>query len=478
MYPLSLDQSPRFSQQQQVSQQQQIQISAKLIASIKILQLSAEELEQTVAREALENPAFEMEETGQCQNCGMPMKDGMCPNCGTMVSAAQADGTREWDDFSDPGLVGNDEEDFDPLARVQDAASLEEVLLWQMQAIIDPDDLPIAQYLIGSLDGHGYIRTSVEEVARILRVDVERVQRVLSLLQMQEPVGVGARDLRECLLIQLRWFREQGQPQPLAEELVSHHLLPLGEHRFMEIAREVHVPSSHVRQAWQFIRTNLNPYPAHAYDSSATSFSGGRVHTTLVRPDVVIRRTENGFEAEVVENKKYLFRVNSTYHKLFTGLDPSQSSEEDRKHIRQYTSRAQFFIDCIRQRWETLKKISDALVEYQYEFLEHGVRSQRPLTRGALAERVDLHESTISRATANKFVLLPEGRTIPFDDFFDSSLRVKDALRELIANEDRRHPLSDEDLAALLAERGMNVARRTVAKYRESMHILPSRLRS
>ncbi len=466
-----------LEQSQQPSQQQQINISAKLIASIKILQLSAEELEQSIAQEMLENPAFEMEEIGQCQRCGMQMKDGLCPNCGVTVSVPSTDGAREWDDFNETGQVGSEEEDFDPLARVQDAASLEEVLLWQMQAIIPPADLPIAEYLIGSLDSHGYISTSVEEAARILRVEPGRVQCVLSLLQMQEPVGVGARDLRECLLIQLQWFREQGKPHPLAEVLVDQYLHQLGDHRFMDIAREIHVPSSQVRQTWQFIRTNLNPYPAHAYDPSATSFSGGRVHTTLVRPDVVIRRTETSFEAEVVENKKYLFRVSPTYRRLFMSLDPSQSSEEDRQHIRQYTSRAQFFIDCIHQRWETLKKISDALVEYQYEFLEKGVRYLRPLTRGELADKVELHESTISRATANKFVLLPEGRTIPFDDFFDASLRAKDTLRELIDSEDRRHPLSDEELAEKLADRGMNVARRTVAKYRESMHILPSRLR-
>jgi RNA polymerase sigma-54 factor len=466
-----------LDQSQNQSLQPQVNISAKLIASIKILQLSAEELEQEIAQEALDNPAFEVEELGQCQRCGAQMKDGLCPTCGGTVSTSQSDGVRDWDDFSDPGLVGGDDEDFDPLARVQDAASLQEVLLWQMQAIIDPADLPIAEYLIGSLDSHGYILTSVEEVARILRVEVERVQRVLSLLQMQEPVGIGARDPRECLLIQLRWFREQGKPQPLAEELVARYLPRLAERRFMEIAREIHVPSSHVREAWKFIRANLNPYPAHAFDSSATSFSGGRVHTTLVRPDVVIRRTETGFEAEVVENKKYQFRVNPTYRNLITALDPAHSSEEDRQHIRQYTSRAQFFIDCIHQRWETLRKISDALVEYQYEFLEKGNRALRPLTRGELAEHVGLHESTISRATANKFVLLPEGRTIPFDDFFDGSLRAKDTLRELIDSEDPRHPFSDEELAALLAQRGMNVARRTVAKYRESMHILPSRLR-
>ncbi|HEX6779221.1 MAG TPA: RNA polymerase factor sigma-54 [Ktedonobacterales bacterium] len=465
-----------LDQGQNLSPQQSVNISAKLIASIKILQLSAEELEQSIAQEALENPAFEMEELSQCQRCGTQMKEGVCPNCGSTTGSAKAEGAPEWDDYNDPGVGAGDEEEYDPLARVVASASLAETLLWQMQAIIEPDDLPIAEYLIGSLDTHGYLLISVEEVARTLRVEVARVERVLSILQMQEPVGIGARNLRECLLIQLRWFREQGNPQPLAERLISEYLTLLGERRFMEIAREVHIPSSQVRQAWQFIKANLNPYPAHAYDPSDNGGSG-RAHTTLVRPDVVIRRTETGFEAEVMENKKYMFRVNSTYRNLVSALDPSQSSEEDRQHIRHYTSRAQFFIDCIHQRWETLKKISDALVEYQWDFLENGVSSLRPLTRGELAAKVGLHESTISRATANKFVLLPEGRTIPFDDFFDASLRAKDALRELIEAEDCKHPLSDEELAALLAKKGLNVARRTVAKYRESMRILPSRLR-
>jgi RNA polymerase sigma-54 factor len=466
-----------MKQEAVASQQTTINISAKLIASIKILQLSAEELEQLVALEKLENPAFETDELSQCQRCGAQMKDGACPNCGTTAGSSRADETPEWEDYNEPGLLGGEEDEYDPLARVESLESLEEGLLSHMRTVVAPEDFPIAEYLIGNLDSHGYLQVTVEEAARTLRVDPERVLYVLDILQMQEPVGIGARDLRECLLIQLRWFREQCRPQPLAEQLVDRYLTQLGEHRFAEIAREVHAPGSHVRQAWQFIRTNLTPFPAHVYDASASAGAGARAHTTLVRPDVVIRRTEDGFEAEVVENKKYLFRVNSTYHHLAKHLDQQQSSEEERQHIRQYTSRAQFFIDCIHQRWETLKKISDALVEYQYEFLEKGVRHLRPLTRGELAQKVGLHESTISRATANKFVLLPEGRTIPFDDFFDGSLRAKDALRELIAGEDPRHPLSDEELAAALAEQELVVARRTVAKYRESLRILPSRLR-
>jgi RNA polymerase sigma-54 factor len=466
-----LEQSPT------ISQQNSLNISAKLIASIKILQLSAEELAQSVALELRENPAFEVEELSQCQRCGAQMREGACPNCGTTASSSKADETPEWEDYNEPGMLGGEEEEYDPLARVESLESLEEMLLSHMRTMVSPEDFPIAEYLVGNLDSHGYLQVSIEEVARTLRVELERVLQVLDILQMQEPVGIGARDLRECLLIQLRWFREQGSPQLLAEQLVDRYLMQLGEHRFAEIARDVHVPGSHVRAAWQFIRANLTPFPAHAYDASVSAGAGARAHTTLVRPDVVIRRTEHGFEAEVVENKKYLFRLNPTYNYLAKHLDSQQSSEEERQHIRQYTSRAQFFIDCIHQRWETLKKISDALVEYQYEFLEKGVRYLSPLTRGELAQKVGLHESTISRATANKFVLLPEGRTISFDEFFDGSLRAKDTLRELIASEDPRHPLSDEELAAELAERGLAVARRTVAKYRESLRILPSRLR-
>ncbi|HEY7125832.1 MAG TPA: RNA polymerase factor sigma-54 [Ktedonobacterales bacterium] len=456
--------------------QTSLNISAKLIASIKILQLSAEELEQLAAVEVRDNPAFEMEEVSQCQCCGTQMKDGICPNCGT-TAGSRAENTPEWEDYNEPGVSSSEEDDYDPLARVESLESLEESLLSHMRTMVSPDDFPIAEYLIWNLDSHGYLQVSVEEAAWTLRVALEQVLHVLDILQMQEPVGIGARDLRECLLIQLRWFRELGSPQPLAEKLVDKYLNQLGEHRFAEIAREVHAPGSHVRQAWQFIRTNLTPFPAHVYDASASAGAGARAHTTLVRPDVVIRRVETGFEAEVVENKKYLFRLNPTYNHLAKHLDRQQSSEEERQHIRHYTSRAQFFIDCIHQRWETLKKISDALVEYQCEFLEKGVRYLVPLTRGELAQKVGLHESTISRATANKFVLLPEGRTIPFDEFFDGSLRAKDTLRELIASEDPRHPLSDEELAAELAERGLVVARRTVAKYRESLRILPSRLR-
>jgi RNA polymerase sigma-54 factor len=327
---------------------------------------------------------------------------------------------------------------------------------------------------------------SVNEASQALEVPERRVAAVLKALQSLDPPGIGARDLRECLLIQLREFERRGEAHPVARPLLERFLHQLGERHFAEIARELGVTSTAVKQAWRFIRSNLHPYPAHAFESAGLPDQGvrdGRERGILVRPDVVIRRTDRGFEAEVVERRRFRFGVNSLYTDLARQVRQSTANrvplnDTERQHVREYSARARFFIECVRQRWETLAVIADALVVFQRDFLEHGVRHLRPLTRGELADYVGLHESTVSRATADKYVLLPSGRTIPFDDFFDGSLAAKDMLRELISGEDHAKPYSDEDLASLLHERGLPLARRTVAKYREAIGILPSRFRS
>jgi RNA polymerase sigma-54 factor len=470
--------------------QQSLNISAKLIESIRILQCSAEELEQSIAQELAEDPAFEVEELEQCLRCGTPLTNSTCPNCDPDPSPAEAatgetlGDLAEWDEYREAQAldlsIPSDDEDYDPLNFVRAGDTLQEHLLVQLGALIPWEDQPIAEYLIGNLDSHGFVTVDVREAAEALEVPVERVERVLAALQSLEPAGIGARDLRECLLIQLRAFRERGMPYPLAERLVKEYLDELGEHHFLEIGRQLSVTSTQVKRAWRFIKANLNPFPAHAFDDEllpGASASSSAAQAVLVKPDVVVRRTANGFEAEVIEERRFHFAVHPAYQALSSNGRAKQMSEDERQHVRHYASRARFFIECVRQRWETLRHISEALIELQCGFLDKGVRYLRPLTRGELAERVGLHESTVSRATANKYVLLPTGRTIPFDDFFDSSLATKDTLRELIESEDPHRPLSDEDLSALLSERGLPIARRTVAKYREAMRILPSRFR-
>ncbi len=480
-----------LEQAQSPSLQSSLNISAKLIASIKILQCSAEELEQTVAREMGENPALEVEELNTCARCGSPLQSGLCVSCDRQAESSARDTlieTASWDDdvrSQGVDLAAGEELDYDPLDFVGTQGSLMDYLLRQLGAILDDRDMPIAEFLVGSLNSHGYVTASVQEATEALRASEADVERVLCALQSLDPPGIGARDLRECLLIQLRVFEERGECHQVARRLLDHCLHSLGEHHFLEIARDLGVTSTQVKQAWRFIRANLNPYPAHAFEAMDVpdlGVSDRSDRSVMVRPDVVIRRTEIGFEAEVVESRRFRFAVNGLYSSLYhqnrshavarVGLN-----EHERQHIREYATRARFFMDCIRQRWETLSVISSALIVHQYEFLAHGVRFLRPLTRGELADYVDLHESTVSRATANKYVLLPNGRTIPFDDFFDGSLAAKDLMRELIAGEDPTKPYSDEELAALLKCRGLPLARRTVAKYREALSILPSRFR-
>ncbi len=466
-------------QHQKTTQQQTHIVTPKLIESLGILHLSSLELEQAISVEQAENPAFDADEVSLCQQCTMPLQGSVCPSCGSANMSATRDALTDWGDIADYGTAGaSDDDDFDPMLRVSATATLPETLLATLSTLLPSEDMPIAEALVGNLDERGYLLMDLHDVAEALALPVARVQAVLDVLQAQEPLGIGARDIIECLLIQLRWFREQGQPQPLAEEVVARHLTDVGQRRFVEIGRELGTTSTHVKKAWHFIKTNLNPYPAHAaIDGFIPRGSNGRGATALIRPDVIIRRNETGFEAEVVERRRFRFGINPSFAVLSAPRDPAIVSDAQRRDMRQYVARAQSFIDNVQQRWKTLKKIADELIVAQYDFLDKGVRWLRPLTRSELALYVGVHEATISRATNDKYVLLPDGRTIPFDDFFDGSLRAKDLLRELITNEDPRHPLSDEDLAVMLSAKGIPVARRTVAKYREALKILPSRFR-
>jgi RNA polymerase sigma-54 factor len=468
--------------------QQTVNISAKLIASIKILQCSAEELEQEIAHELSENPALEAEELAQCLRCGSPLQAGICPTCDR--SAAGTDPRADyaaWDEPISSGadLSAADEHELDPLDFVGANETLEAYLLRQLGAIIGDDEYEIAEYLVGNLNSHGYLTATPAEAAAALHVPEDTVERVLAALQTLDPPGIGARDLRECLLIQLRGFEERGEAPLLARRLIEECLTDLGEHHFAEIARRLGTGVAQVKLGWHFIKQNLNPYPAHAFEPGdlpdvGLSLAGDR--SVVVRPDVVIRQNEHGFEAEVIEQRRFRFNLSPIYSALYPHgrVQASQGglNERERAHIREYASRARFFIECVHQRWETLATITNALIESQHDFLAQGVRHLRPLTRGELADHLGLHESTVSRATANKYVLLPSGRTVSFDDFFDGSLATKDLMRELIAAENPAHPYSDEELAELLRKRGVILARRTVAKYREAMGILPSRLRA
>jgi len=468
-----------------------LRVSAKLITSSTILHLSVEELERAINQEQLENPAFEVEEQRVCLFCGTRMFGQSCTTCGHFAQPEHSmsempnslelpvetawSNAQQFYDFDNFGFAEFDRDDeFDPLASIAAGETLAEILLRQLETLIAPGDKPIAEQLVGNLNERGYLEIGVAEIAEHLHVPVERVDYVLSQLHTLEPLGIGARSLQECLLIQLQALSEQETSPPLAYTLVHGYLDKVGRNQFHEIAHKLKVTEQEVQQAIHYIRTMLHPFPAHTYREEDT-YSRVVNDATYMRPDVIIRKGDTGFEVEIVEEKRYRFRVNAgTVGPLSSSVN---NYEEVQRYIHHHSDRARFFIDCIQRRWRTLKRVAELVVEDQREFLERGVRFLHPLTRAEVAMRLNLDEGTVSRATTNKCALLPNGRLMPFSDFFDGSLGVKDVLREVILSEEPGRRLSDEELARLMHERGIPMARRTVTKYREEMGIGSSRER-
>ncbi|HEY7415153.1 MAG TPA: hypothetical protein VH593_08175, partial [Ktedonobacteraceae bacterium] len=419
--------------------------------------------------------------------CGRALQGNVCTNC---VSAAQpTQQVLDHDDYLDDAALwqfqstsgGSEDEEFDPTTHVAAQMSLAEHLTLSLQAQLPSQDAPIVEYLVGNLDDDGLLRCSVEEVVHLFEVPLERVERAIIALQAMEPIGVGARDVRECLLIQLAYVEAQGIYQPYAREIISRYLPQLSEHKYGQIASQLGITSEMVHQVSEFIKRNLNPYPARGYLGTHLGAGGDVEHVGHVMPDVIItRRPIFGgyqYDVEVVESKRFYLHVSSSYSQLYGEVSGRHSilTEDERRHIQQYVSRAKLFIANINQRRQTLSKITRCLVDMQKDYLDKGIRALRPLTRAKVATELGMHESTVSRATAAKFVMLPNREVIPFSNFFVANLSVKDVIKDLIVHE--LTPLTDQELADMLSDRGIQVARRTVAKYREQLGILPSSLR-
>jgi RNA polymerase sigma-54 factor len=450
----------------------QLKVTPKQIAANYILQMSSAELIEAIAEELDENPALEMTELRACPLCGSRIAGNYCISCFPRTAAGEQ---RVVDDL--PGersqpLLRDDGEEFDPITRAEAGETLEDHLIWSMRVALPRHLHAIADYVIGALDEHGFLTASNAEIINATGASSEDLEEVLTTLRAQEPPGIGARNTTECLLAQLQHLRENGEPVlDLVEPIVKRYLSDLGGRRFREIARKLHVDKGEVIRAWEFIKTHLNPYPASAFASAADA------RRAAVRPDVIIRNVDGELQVEIVESHKFNLHVDSLYSRLARELRNSEASEAERDHVREYVNRARFFIDNVNRRRATIERIAQSLIERQGEYLLNGVQHLVPLTRAEVGNIIGMHESTVSRATAGKFVLIPSGEVVPFSHFFTASLGVKDQIKKMIEGEDPHHPYSDADIAELLAEEGVTLARRTVAKYRDELHIAPARLR-
>jgi RNA polymerase sigma-54 factor len=462
---------------QQLQPMMQAKVTPKQIAANYILQMSSVELQEAIAQELDENPALEMDELPTCPICSSPVMGNYCTECMPRKGEGEDPANLSVDDL--PGdsasRVRDEDDEFDPIARAEADFTLEDHLTWNLHAQLPSSLHHVADHVIGALDSNGFLTESDAEIAATTAVRVADVEQVLNAMKGLEPIGIGSRSITESLLAQIEYLREQDETEvpPHAEAVVGEHLADLGERRFREVAAAIGASQQEVIAVWEFVKANLNPYPTAAFTAAVT----GDAPRTIIRPDVLIRQTDGELVAEVVESRRFTLRVAPIYSSLSAKLRSDETTEDEKQHVRQYVGRAKFFIDNINRRRATIQRIAECLIDRQRDYLTEGVQHLVPLTRAEVGEVIGMHESTVSRATAEKYVMLPSGEVVPFSHFFTASLGVKDQIKRMIEAEDSAHPLSDQEIADALGEEGVALARRTVAKYRDELQILPARLR-
>jgi RNA polymerase sigma-54 factor len=347
--------------------------------------------------------------------------------------------------------------------------SLEDHLMWQLRlSNLDADGQRIGATIIYNLNNDGYLETPVEELATQLETDVAKVEQVLIRVQRLDPPGVGARDLRECLFAQLR---NHGMEESLAARIVLNHLDLLEKHRYAELTKTLGVSVEMVREAAKAIAL-LEPKPGRDY---------GGAEPAYIVPDVYIQKVGDDFVVTLNESAVPRLRLANYYQRVLNdGAVPASTKEYLQERMRS----ARWLVKSIFQRQQTISKVANSIVKFQRGFFEHGISQLRPLVLKDVAEDIEMHESTISRATANKYAHTPQG-IFELKFFFTSGVKaadgddvsaeaVKEKIRELVGGERQDNPLSDQAIAEVLGRGQINIARRTVAKYRQALGILPS----
>jgi RNA polymerase sigma-54 factor len=350
--------------------------------------------------------------------------------------------------------------------------SLQQHLIQQLSFMnVSDEKRKVAELIIGSINDDGYLLTPIEELAVSSGIPLEALQEALDLVQTFHPVGVGARNLKECLLIQLDRL---GKSESIEAVLVNQHLDDLGRKRFPEIARAMNLSVEEVQKLANFVST-LEPKPGRMFNTEQQQY---------IAADVVVQKI--GEEYVVMLNDEQIphLRISNTYKELMAS---GEKSNDARDYIRDKIRAGKFLIKSIHQRQQTIYNIAKVIVERQREFLDKGISFLRPLTMAQVAEVVGVHETTVSRAVANKYMQTPQG-LFEMKYFFTpgfetasggsmSNTSVKEQISKLIEREDQTKPLSDQEIVAILKEQGIPIARRTVAKYRNELNILPSNLR-
>lgn len=489
--------------QQSVRLGQELRANPRLYQAMDMLYMPLLDLQQHLKQELLQNPFLELieesedeereaEESGDTDATSTAEgADGESP-----VTPTDTDDETRWEELLlngfDVGGMREQRDDREPFERpTVEARGLDDHLRDQFRllGLSDRDEL-LAEEFIGNINEEGYLSATLEEIVQGINevishaaraAEEERevplfgltdAQRMLEIVQGLDPAGIGARSLQECLTLQLK---DSGLLGTLAEQLVREHFADLVAHRWVEIGRKVGCSPTDVQTAADAV-AKLNPKPGRAYSAGSDNY---------VIPDLIVEKVDHEYLVFINDANLPRLKLSRSYQDL--ARDKKRFDAEHKEFITSRLSAAHWLIQAIEQRRQTMLKVMHFIVERQREFFEKGVQGLRPLTLREVAEEIGMHESTVSRVTNEKFAQTPRG-VLPLKFFFSSGLKstdgedvsargIRDTLEKLVTAEDPRDPLTDQAIVDLLGRDGVEIARRTVAKYRDQLGILPARMR-
>jgi len=446
----------------QLEQTQKLIMTPELRQAIQLLQFNSLELNEYLSKELEENPMLELES---------PVRE---------IEAIEIDKKEpdidwkeyfeKYDDISYKPQVDKNVKDFNLEAFTSYTPSLREHLLFQLGlAKTKKSEYKIGEYIIQNIDNNGYLIASMDEIAKMTDSTPEKGSKVLEIIQGFEPTGVGARNLKECLCLQIR-----GDDPPIIKELIENYLEDIAYNRLHKIAKENDLEINIVQDACDYIRS-LEPKPGRA-------FMGNSDDTKYIIPDATILLIDGEYVIQVNDYTGPRLNINNFYKNLIKDGSDIKTSE----FLQEKFNSAMWIIRSIEQRRQTIYKVVESILKFQIEFFRKGEKALVPLTLKEIAEDIDMHESTISRATNGKYVQTPRG-LFELKYFFSAGLSsfggevsstcVKATIKELIDKEDSKKPLSDQQISKMIEQKGTKVSRRTIAKYRDELNIPASTLR-
>ena len=384
----------------------------------------------------------------------------------------------DWDnyleDYSTTGVTYNREDvsttSWDNMLTKK--STLTEHLIWQLNlSRLTDSEKRVGEQIIGNLDINGYLTASVEEISEQESLDVSFIKEVLEKIQEFDPPGIAARDIKECLLMQARFL---GVSDLLVETIIKEHLNDLETRNYNSIAKKLKVQLSDVLKAVPVI-SNMNPKPGLLYNEERSQY---------VVPDVFVLKVEDNYRIVLNDDGLPRLKISNFYREILGGISGKSKADDCKEYIKERLQSATWLIKSIQQRQRTIYRVTESIVKFQREFFDRGIDHLKPLILRDVADDIEMHESTISRVTTNKYMHSPSG-IFELKYFFNSSIKrtsgdpvasesVKEKIKKIISEEDQSKPYSDSKIVDILKTQGINIARRTVAKYREMIGILPS----